>query len=92
MSGNTGEPAALAAISYEDIIHERRLELALEHHRFFDLVRWGLADDLIHGEHILALGPDYTIEFEPGKHEFYPLPISEVEVSNGALVQYGPWQ
>jgi hypothetical protein len=92
MCGTTNEPAALPAISYEDIIHERRLELALEPHRFFDLVRWGLADEFIHGEPILALGPDFTIDWIPGKHEFFPLPISEVEVSNGALVQYGPWQ
>jgi len=90
--GTTGEPAPLSAISYEDIIHERRLELALEPHRFFDLVRWGLAEELIGGEPILALGSNFTIEFIPGKHEFFPLPISEVELSNGALVQYGPWQ
>ncbi len=92
MCGTTSEPAALSAVSYEDIIHERRLELALEPHRFFDLVRWGLADEMIGGEHILALGPNYTIEWVPGKHEFFPLPISEVEVSNGSLVQYDPWQ
>jgi hypothetical protein len=90
--GTTGYPQDLTAISFEDIVHERRLELACEPFRFFDLVRWGLAEEFLDGVNVAALGPDFHIDFEPGKHEFFPLPITEVQLSRGSLVNYEPWQ
>ncbi len=45
--------------------HERQVELGFEMHRFFDLVRWGLAAQLL---------PD----FQTGKHEVFPLPQIEL--------------
>jgi hypothetical protein len=90
--GNTNFPQNLSAVTFEDIVHERRLELALEPHRFFDLVRWGLAYEFINGIPLEGLGGNFTVEFVIGKHEFFPLPLSEVEVSNGGLVQYDPWR
>ncbi|MDX2249665.1 MAG: RagB/SusD family nutrient uptake outer membrane protein [Bacteroidia bacterium] len=56
---------------------ERKWELGLEGHRFFDLVRWGIA-----GETIRALGR----RFDDGVHEVMPLPVSELDL-NPALVQ-----
>jgi hypothetical protein len=47
---------------------ERRLELAMEGDRFFDLVRTGQAPTRIPG-------------FLPGKHEVFPIPQQEVVVS-----------
>lgn len=58
----------------ERIRHERRIELALEFERYFDLVRWGIAKDKLPG-------------FVAGKHELYPLPQSEIDKSNGKLKQ-----
>lgn len=55
------------------IRHERQVELGFEMHRFFDLVRWGIAADLI---------PD----FQPDKHEVFPLPQTEIDL-NASLVQ-----
>ncbi|GJM35197.1 MAG: membrane protein [Saprospiraceae bacterium] len=55
------------------IRHERQVELGFEMHRFFDLVRWGIAADLL---------PD----FQPGKHETFPLPQTEIDL-NSALEQ-----
>ncbi|WP_018614413.1 RagB/SusD family nutrient uptake outer membrane protein [Segetibacter koreensis] len=57
------------------IQHERRVELGMESERFFDLVRWGLA--------VQVLGPaGYT-----DKNRYYPLPQDVVTQSNGVLVQ-----
>lgn len=52
------------------IYHERRVELVGEGHRFFDLVRTGRAAEEIDG-------------FELGKHELFPIPIEEIQFSNG---------
>jgi hypothetical protein len=91
MSGATGYPLDLTAISLEDIIHERRLELAMEGHRFFDLVRWRLARKYINGTKLAALGDDFAVEFIEGKHEFFPLPPEEMQLNKG-LVQYPGWR
>lgn len=56
------------------IHHERRIELALEQERYFDLVRWGEAAESIKG-------------FQTGKHELFPIPQSEIDMSNGRLKQ-----
>jgi starch-binding outer membrane protein, SusD/RagB family len=92
MSGETGYPEALTAISFNDIVHERRLELACEPFRYFDLVRWKLAEKYIDGITLAALGEGFTVDFVPGKHEFYPLPTIEIQLSDNALVQYPGWQ
>lgn len=60
------------------IWHERRVELAMEQHRYFDLVRQGRAQEVF-----AALG----ITWVPGKHEVFPLPQSEIDISGGTLVQ-----
>ncbi len=61
---------------FEAIKKERRMELAMEGHRFFDLVRWGDAAE--------ELGP---LGFEKGKHEVFPIPQSEIDKSEGKLKQ-----
>ena len=53
--------------------HERSVELGFEMHRFFDLVRWGIAKDKL---------PDFQV----GKHEVFPLPQVELDL-NPQLVQ-----
>lgn len=55
------------------IRRERQWELGFECHRFFDLVRWGIAKDSIP-------------EFQAGKHEVFPIPQSEIDL-NPALRQ-----
>ena len=47
---------------------ERRLELAMEGDRFFDLVRTGQAITKITG-------------FVAGKHELFPIPQTEIDIS-----------
>jgi hypothetical protein len=52
------------------IWHERRHELAMEQHRWFDIVRQGRAADLMD-----ALGKNFVV----GKDELYAIPSVEVE-------------
>ncbi len=66
---------------YAAIKLERRLELAQEAQRFFDLIRWGDAGTV--------LGP---LGFVAGKHEHYPIPQTEIDDSNGALIQNPAYQ
>jgi hypothetical protein len=75
---------------------ENRLEFAMEGHRFFDLVRWGIAADFLNKMYIpkeAAAGTDLTgrtynkrsymagKSFDPAKNNYFPLPIDEILTS-----------
>ncbi len=62
------------------ILNERRHELALEGHRFWDLVRTGKAAQV--------LSPSGFIS---GKHELLPIPQNEIDISQGSLAQNPNW-
>lgn len=62
------------------ILRERRYELAMEGHRFWDVVRTGNAQELF--------GP---LGFQTGKHELLPIPQSERDITNGLLDQNPNW-
>ncbi|MGW1454410.1 RagB/SusD family nutrient uptake outer membrane protein [Salegentibacter agarivorans] len=68
-AGLDGVDAAGNALT-EIIYEERRKELVGEGHRFFDLVRTGRAVDNIEG-------------FTAGKNELFPIPLEEIEFSQG---------
>ena len=54
----------------EKALDERRAELALEENRFFDLVRWGKAPEV--------LGP---LGFKAGKNELFPIPSAQRQLN-----------
>jgi hypothetical protein len=73
-----GKEEALEAIYFE-----RKLELALEGHRFFDLVRWGKAAEELNAffEYEGAILPDVEGGFfTTGKNEYYPIPQRQIDL------------
>jgi starch-binding outer membrane protein, SusD/RagB family len=60
----------------DDIYAERRLELATEGHRFWDLVRTGKAATVLAGQ-----------GFKAGTHELLPIPQGEIDIMQGNFKQ-----
>ena len=83
---------------------ERRLELALEGQRFFDLRRWGVANATI-SAYVAGVGGGAEGLRRPylkgltvppdSKLNFYPIPTVQLELSKGGtgggLTQVGGW-
>ena len=40
----------LSSVTWEDIVHERRVEMAFEETTYWDLFRWGIAEEKMNGE------------------------------------------
>jgi starch-binding outer membrane protein, SusD/RagB family len=81
----TSKDAARAAVR-----NERRLELALEGHRLFDLQRWGTLVDVMSKFHARekVLVPVMANAAAPAaKNLAYPLPSTEIDRSGGKLKQ-----
>ena len=87
-------PGALPAFpygSYTDntdglraaIRHERRVELGMEGHRWFDLVRWGIAYEVMN-EYARNESAEVQAEmanFIKGKNELFPIPSEELNLN-----------
>jgi hypothetical protein len=63
---------------FQVIVRERQMELCFEGVRFLDLVRWGLADDVLS-----------EFGFTPNKNELYPIPDSEMRNNSNAVQNPG---
>ena len=74
---------------------ERRLEMGMECERFFDLVRWGDAADVLnkyYAEEIPHCAIYSEAHFTANKDEYLPIPFSQISASNGHYTQnIGNW-
>ncbi len=73
---------------------ERRIELAMEGHRYFDLARWGVLDATINTyfpiEERTIPGINIGVQAAP-KHNTFPIPLEAIDLSNGLLMQNPDW-
>ena len=89
-TGSYSQQEALEMLKFE-----RRLELAMECDRFFDLVRWGDAYDVL-TRYYAQEADNCTIysnaAFTPNKNEYLPIPFAQISTSNGLYEQNcGNW-
>lgn len=69
---------------------ERRLEFAMENSRFFDLVRWGIADEVMNRYFTAERGRRAFLgsaAFTKNKHEYLPVPQNQIFFSKNLYVQ-----
>lgn len=69
---------------------ERRLEFATEGSRFFDLVRWGIAEPTLNAYIAKEKGRRSflsTAKFTAGRDEYLPIPQAEITFTNGLYKQ-----
>ncbi len=72
----TSKEFAIRAVRFET-----RLELAMEGHRFFDLVRWGIAAPTLNAYYAVeGTKRAYLrgVQFTANKHEYFPIPLQEI--------------
>ena len=69
-------------LTKDALLDERRVELAFENQRFYDLLRFGLADAIL-GDHAAEMGyTDYS-----ARQLLLPIPAREINLSGGLLGQ-----
>ncbi|MCU0346734.1 MAG: RagB/SusD family nutrient uptake outer membrane protein [Saprospiraceae bacterium] len=73
---------------------ERKLELSGEGHRFYDLVRWGVAeaelDAYLAHENPKLNAPFAGADFKSGKNEYLPIPQNEIDLVGSSVLKQNP--
>ncbi len=65
---------------FNDLVTERRLELAFDAVRYWDVIRWGLGDQVFG-----AL--EFPKQWDPERKGLWPIPQDEIERTGGSLIQ-----
>jgi hypothetical protein len=80
---------ALKALQFE-----RRMEYGMEGTRFFDLVRWGIAAQVLN-DYIAVEKTRYNFlanaQFTKARDEYLPIPQTEINLTHGLYVQNNGW-
>lgn len=74
---------------------ERRLEFAMEDMRFFDLVRWGIADNVIndfYSSEAKRVSYYGGARFTKNKNEYIPIPQAQIGYSKNLYKQNYGWE
>ncbi|GAA4269339.1 RagB/SusD family nutrient uptake outer membrane protein [Hyunsoonleella aestuarii] len=74
-------PNAISSITKDELLTERRVELAFENQRWFDLIRFGVANDVL-SAHANEMGYIYS-----ARDLLLPIPSREINLSDGLLTQ-----
>ncbi len=69
---------AVTTVTLESILKERRAEMAMEHDRWFDIVRTGQGQSAMNID-----GKNFIV----GTHELFPIPQDQIIASGGRLTQ-----
>ncbi|MEM7656057.1 MAG: RagB/SusD family nutrient uptake outer membrane protein [Bacteroidota bacterium] len=87
-TGPTSEvPANLSNVTVEDVLEERRIELAFEHKRWYDIVRRRLGGEVF-GPNGFETELQGTQNFDPSRD--YLLPIPPLEITNNPNLTQNP--
>ena len=73
---------------------ERKLELSGEGHRFFDLVRWGIAEKTLNA-YLAVDGKILSIKFggskfTASKNEYLPIPQAQIDIQGKDILKQNP--
>lgn len=87
-------PFATQAAARDAVRFERKLELSGEGHRFYDLVRWGVAEEELNEylayESAILPGSLGGGVFNAGKDELLPIPQPQIDLIGSDILQQNP--
>lgn len=88
------QPWTDQAMARDAVRFERKLELALEGKRFYDLLRWGVAAEVLNSyvnyEAKYIPSQFAGAEFDAGKDEYLPIPQRQIDLQGPEVLQQNP--